>query len=53
MKVPFDIFIPATISSEAIKVETIQVDVIIDKHGNELLTPDSEALIDKTQAQYL
>jgi len=53
MKVPFDVYIPATKISEAIKVETIQVDVIIDNHGNELLTPDSEALIDKTQAKYL
>lgn len=51
--IPFDIYIPATENRAAIKVETIQVEVIADEHGNELLTPASEALIDKTQARYL
>jgi DNA-binding transcriptional regulator YiaG len=51
--VPFDIYIPATESRAAIKVETIHIEVLTDPHGNELVTPESSALIDKTQARYM
>lgn len=51
--VPFDIYLPATAHREAIKVETIRIEVVIDDHGNEMVTPESTALIEKTQARYL
>jgi len=52
-QVPFDIYIPATEHRAAVKVETIQIDVITDAHGNEMVTPESSILIDKTQARYM
>lgn len=52
-KVPFDIYIPATEHRAAVKVETIQIDVYTDGFGNETVTPESSALIDKTQARYM
>jgi DNA-binding transcriptional regulator YiaG len=52
-KVPFDIYIPATEHRAAVKVDTIQIDVITDDSGNERVTPESTALIDKTQARYM
>jgi putative zinc finger/helix-turn-helix YgiT family protein len=52
-KVPFDIYIPATEHRAAVKVETIEIDVYTDGSGNETVTPESSALIDKTQARYM
>jgi putative zinc finger/helix-turn-helix YgiT family protein len=52
-KVPFDIYIPATEHRAAVKVDTIQIEVITDSSGNEMVTPESSLLIDKTQARYM
>jgi len=51
--VPFDIYIPASEHREAIKVTTIEIEVLIDEHGQEMITPNSSERIDKTQARYL
>ncbi len=51
--VPFDIYIPATESREAVKVTTIDIEVATDASGNEMITAESSALIDKTQARYM
>lgn len=50
---PFDIYVPATENREARKVATIEVQVHTDENGDEVLTPDSLDLIDKTQARYM
>jgi len=34
-------------------VDTIQIEVITDAHGNEMVTQESSILIDKTQARYM
>jgi HTH-type transcriptional regulator/antitoxin MqsA len=52
-KVPFDIYIPATEHRSAVKVDTIQIEVYADAFGNEMVTPESTILIDKTQARYM
>lgn len=52
-QVLFDIYIPATENRAAVKVDTIQIEVITDAHGNEMVTPASSILIDKTQARYM
>ena len=52
-QVPFDIYIPATEHRAAVKVNTIQIDVYTDEFGNEMVTPESSILIDKTQARYI
>ncbi len=52
-QVPFDIYIPATEHRAAVKVNTIQIDVYTDDFGNEMVTPESSILIDKTQARYM
>jgi len=52
-KVPFDIYIPATEHRAAVKVDTIEIEVITDSSGNEMVTPESSLLIDKTQARYI
>jgi putative zinc finger/helix-turn-helix YgiT family protein len=52
-KVPFDIYIPATESRAAVKVDTLQIEVYADDFGNEMVTPESSILIDKTQARYM
>jgi DNA-binding transcriptional regulator YiaG len=52
-KVPFDIYIPATEHRAAVKVETIEIEVYSDYSGNEMVTPESSILIDKTQARYM
>lgn len=52
-KVPFDIYLPATGHRPAVKVTTIEIDVVTDASGNERITPESSALIDKTQARYM
>jgi DNA-binding transcriptional regulator YiaG len=52
-KVPFDIYIPATEYRAAVKVETIEIEVYSDDFGNEMVTPESSILIDKTQARYM
>jgi DNA-binding transcriptional regulator YiaG len=52
-KVPFDIYIPATEHREAIKVDTIRIDVYTDDFGSEMVTPASTQLIEKTQARYM
>lgn len=50
---PFDIFIPATEARPAVKVTTITVQVRVDDDGDEVLTPESFDLIEKTQARYM
>lgn len=45
--VPFDIYVPA------MKVSTINVEVITDENGDALITPESSLLIDETQARYI
>ncbi len=50
---PFDIFVPATENRKARKVATIEVQVYMDEEGDEVLTPESLDLIDKTQARYM
>lgn len=52
-QVPFDIYIPAIENRAAVKVDTIQIEVITDAHGNEMVTPASSILIDKAQARYM
>jgi DNA-binding transcriptional regulator YiaG len=49
----FDIFIPATENRPAIKATTITVQVRLDEDGDEILTPESLELVEKTQARYL
>jgi DNA-binding transcriptional regulator YiaG len=49
----FDIFIPATESRPAIKATTITVQVRLDEDGDEILTPESLELVEKTQARYM
>ena len=49
----FDIFIPATENRQAIKAATITVQVHLDEDGDEILTPESLDLIEKTQARYM
>lgn len=51
--VPFDIYIPASENREAIKVTTIDIEVVTDEHGQEMITPESSERIDKTQARYM
>jgi|GEM_PF-1966463 len=51
--VPFEIYVPATENRPAVKVDTIQIEVITDAHGNEMVTPGSTVLIEKTQARYM
>ena len=51
--VPFDIYIPATENRAAIKVDTIRIEIITDSLGNEMVTPASTTLIEKTQARYM
>ena len=51
--VPFDIYIPASENREAIKVTTIDIEVVTDEHGQEMITPESSAQIDKTQARFM
>lgn len=50
---PFEIYVPATENREARKVATIEVHVRVDEDGDEVLTPESLDLIDKTQARYM
>ena len=52
-QVPFDIYIPATEHRAVVKVNTLQIDVYTDDSGNEMVTPESSMLIDKTQARYM
>jgi hypothetical protein len=52
-QVPFDINIPATKRSAAVKVDTILVEVYTDVFGNEIVTTESTELIDSTQARYM
>jgi DNA-binding transcriptional regulator YiaG len=49
----FDIFIPATENRQAIKVTTIPVQVRLDEDGDEILTPESLELVERTQARYM
>ena len=53
MKVPFDIYIPATEYRAAVKVDTILIDVYTDDFGSEMVTTTSTELIQKTQARYM
>ncbi|HCN76025.1 MAG TPA: hypothetical protein DIT13_02375 [Verrucomicrobiales bacterium] len=50
---PFEIHSPATENRAARKVATIEVQVRVDEDGDEVLTPESLNLIDKTQARYM
>lgn len=52
-QVPVDIYIPATEHRVAVKVNTLQIDVYTDEFGNEIVTPESSILIDKTEARYM
>lgn len=52
-KIPFDIYIPASEHRDAIKATTLQIDVLVDASGQEMITPESSELIDKTQARYM
>lgn len=52
-KTYFDIYIPATEDREAIKVKTIEIEVIVDDSGAELITPESREIIQKQQARYM
>lgn len=52
-EVPFEIYIPANENRDAIKVATIQIEVVTDASGQEMVTPESAELIDKTQARYM
>lgn len=52
-QIPFDIYIPATAHREAVKVDTITIDIIADEFGNEMVTPASTELIEKSQARYM
>lgn len=52
-KVPFDIYLPATEHRAAVKVDTIRIEVYTDDFGNEMVTPASTQLIEKTQARYM
>ena len=51
--VPFDIYIRASEHRAAIKVATIDIEVATDEYGQEMITPESSLLIDKTQARYM
>lgn len=50
---PFPIYIPATEDRPAQKVATIEVQVWFDADGDEILTPESSELIDRTRARYM
>ena len=50
-QVPFDIYLPATDQRDAVKVETIQIEVVTDGSGQEVITPESSALNDKKQSE--
>ena len=52
-KVPFDIYIPASENRAAIKAATIEIEVVTEGSGQEMITPESSELIDKTQARYM
>lgn len=52
-KIPFDIYIPATENRAAVKVDTITIEVIGDTAESGMVSPDSMALIEKTQARYM
>lgn len=52
-QIPFDIYIPATAHRAAVKVDTITIEIIADESGNEMVTPASTELIEKTQARYM
>jgi putative zinc finger/helix-turn-helix YgiT family protein len=52
-KVPFDIYIPASEHRAAIKAATIEIEVVTDGSGQEMITPESSELIEKTQARYM
>ena len=53
LKKPFGIYLPATAQRDAVKVETIQIEVVTDDSGQEVITPESSALIDKRQSEAL
>ena len=50
---PFDIYIPCVVDENGLnaptKVATIDIEVTINDHGQEMITPKSSALIDKVQ----
>lgn len=52
-KVPFDIYIPATVNRAAVKVDTITIEVIGATVEDGMVTPASMTLIEKTQARYM
>lgn len=51
-KIPFDIYLPATLVKEAVYVETIEVEVY-ENFGQDFLTPESSELIESTRARHL
>lgn len=52
-KTNFDIYIPATENRDPIKVKTIEIEVLVDEQGNELITPESREQIQKQQARFM
>lgn len=48
----FDIFLPPHEGAEPELVESIQVEVYLDEDGDEVLTTESSALIDRVQARH-
>ena len=49
---PFKIFLPATETDEARYVETIEVEVFVDRDGEETLTPESAERIERIRARH-
>ncbi len=49
----FSIYIPATEHRAAVKVNPLQIHVYTDDSGNEMVTPESSTLIDKTQTRHM
>lgn len=51
-KVPFEIYLPATVDTPAKWMETIEVEVY-ENFGEEFLTPESSELIERTRARHM
>jgi len=51
-KIPFDIYLPATVNAPPKFVETIEVEVY-ENFGEEFLTAESSELIERTRAHHM
>ena len=49
----FDIYIPASKHQPAVKVDTIDIEVAIDKNGHEMVTANESLRIDEIQSFYI